>query len=344
MRSRFVWSVGALALVLVVSPMTAGAAAAQAQSPAAAKSAAKGAVPRTPWGVPDLEGVWTGSTMTPLERPASLAGKEYLTPEEAAALEKKARDGRFVERQPAPGEPGTYNQIWFDPSTALLPDRRTSLIIDPKDGRIPFKLEAKKMNDFSRDRYGKGPFDSYRDLDTGERCLTDGVPIPYYSGYNNNIHIVQSPKEVVIVGEMYGNRRIIPLASQPRVGDIPQWFGRPRGRWEGETLVVETTNFADKSGEGFWWASYWRSARPTLKLTERFTRVDATTIDYEFTVEDPSMFTRPWTAKYPLTNDQARAGVTVGRLYEYACHEGNHSMVNVLRGARAAEGVKPGTK
>jgi hypothetical protein len=285
--------------------------------------------------------------MTSLERPERFAGREYLTEDEAAAMEKKAKADRFVERTPDPGEPGTYNQIWFDPSTALLPDRRTSLVTDPKDGRIPFRPEAKKMNDFSRARYGKGPFHGPEDMDTGERCLTDGVPIPYYSGYNNNVHIFQTPKEIVIVGEMYGNRRVIPLTPQPVGGDVPQWMGRPRGRWEGNTLVVETTNFADKHGTGNWWASYWRSARSTLKLTERFTRVDANTIDYQFTMDDPAMFLRPWTARYPLTNDQARAGVTVGRLYEYACHEGNHAMANVLGGARAAEAMhvgRPGTK
>lgn len=342
MGSRRRPSVGALALFFAVTAMTAGSAAAQAQSSKA--PAAKAAVPHTPWGTPDLQGVWTGSTMTPLERPANLAAKEYLTAEEAVAMEKKAREEQFVDREAPAGEPGTYNQIWFDPSTTLLPDRRTSLIIDPKDGRIPFTPEARKHNTFSRERYGKGPFDTVKDLDTGERCLTDGVPIPYYSGYNNNVHVFQTPQHIVLVGEMYGNRRIIPL-SQPREGSIPQWMGRPRGHWEGDTLVVETTNFADKAGDGNWWASAWRAARPTLRMTERFTRVDAETIDYQFTMDDPSMFTRPWTAKFPLTTNQSARGVTVGRLYEYACHEGNHAAENVLSGARAAEKeAKKGTK
>jgi hypothetical protein len=174
------------------------------------------------------------------------------------------------------------------------------------------------------------------DLDTGERCLTDGMPLPYWTGYNNNYQLFQTRDYVVILAEMFRDRRIIPLDGRSH-GGIPQWLGDSRGRWEGDTLVVETTGFADKAH--YWWASAWRASRPTLRVTERFTRVDAETIDYQFTMEDPAMFTRPWTAAFPLTTNQASRGVTVGQLYEYACHEGNYALPNVLAGARAKDGA-----
>jgi hypothetical protein len=290
--------------------------------------------PRTPWGTPDLQGTWTGSTITPLERPKEYAGKPVLTPEEAATIEARARARNAAEPSVSAGDPGTYNQIWFDPSSALVSDRRTSLIVDPPDGRIPFTPEGRTLATQSSDHYGTGPRDSHLDLDTGERCLTDGVPIPYWTGYNNNYQIVQTPTHMMIFGELYHNRRVIPLDGRQPSG-LPQWLGESRGRWAGNTLIVETANFADKAK--YWWATSWRASRPTLRLVERFTRLDAETIDYEFTMEDPAMFTRPWTAKFPLTTNQKSRGVTEGRLYEYACHEANYSLVNVLKGARARD-------
>jgi hypothetical protein len=150
---------------------------------------------------------------------------------------------------------------------------------------------------------------------------------------------VQTPQFLMIRGEMYHNVRVIPLDGRPRL-NVPQWLGESRGRWEGDTLVVETTNFVDKSA--YWWATSWRAARPTLRLVERLTRIDAETLDYEFTMVDPVMFTRPWTARVPLTTNQVSRGVTKGPMYEYACHEGNYSLINALRGARVQEaaGVK----
>jgi hypothetical protein len=303
------------------------------------RSTSKPGPPRTSWGVPDLEGTWTGSTITPLERPAQYANKPVLTPEEAADLEARARARN--EREPAvtPGDPGTYNQVWFDPSSAVVPDRRTSLIVDPPDGRLPFTPEGRALAARHSQHYGTGARDSHYDFDTGERCLTDGVPIPYWTGYNNNYQIVQTPQFLMIRGEMYHNVRVIPLDGRPRL-NVPQWLGESRGRWEGDTLVVETTNFVDKSA--YWWATSWRAARPTLRLVERLTRIDAETLDYEFTMVDPVMFTRPWTARVPLTTNQVSRGVTKGPMYEYACHEGNYSLINALRGARVQEaaGVK----
>jgi hypothetical protein len=288
--------------------------------------------PRTAWGDPDLRGVWTGSSITPLERPEQFAGREFLTEAEAAAIEERAARDR-VDRPPKPGDPGTYNQIWFDPASTVVPTRRTSLIVDPPDGRLPFTEEGRRHQTRSSARYGVGPRDSWVDLDTGERCLTDGMPLPYWTGYNNNYQLFQSRDYVVILAEMFRDRRIIPLDGRSH-GSVPQWLGDSRGRWEGDTLVVETTGFADKAH--YWWASAWRASRPTLRVTERFTRVDAETIDYQFTMEDPAMFTRPWTAAFPLTTNQASRGVTVGQLYEYACHEGNYALPNVLAGARAS--------
>jgi hypothetical protein len=268
-----------------------------------------------------------------LERPEQFAGREFLTEAEAAAIEERAARER-VDRPPKAGDPGTYNQIWFDPASTVVPTRRTSLIVDPPDGRLPFTEEGRRHQTRSSARYGVGPRDSWVDLDTGERCLTDGMPLPYWTGYNNNYQLFQSRDYVVILAEMFRDRRIIPLDGRSH-GRIPQWLGDSRGRWEGDTLVVETTGFADKAQ--YWWASAWRASRPTLRVTERFTRVDAETIDYQFTMEDPAMFTRPWTAAFPLTTNQASRGVTVGQLYEYACHEGNYALPNVLAGARAAE-------
>ena len=312
------------------------------QSSAVAKART---APRTAWGDPDLRGVWTGSSITPLERPEAFAGREFLTDAEAAAIEERAARDR-VDRPPRPGDPGTYNQIWFDPATTVVPTRRTSLIVDPPDGRLPFTTEGRSHYARSAARYGVGPRDSWLDLDTGERCLTDGLPLPYWTGYNNNYQIFQARDYVVILAEMFRDRRIIPLDGRSH-GNVPQWLGDSRGRWEGDTLVVETTMFADKAH--YWWASAWRASRPTLRLVERFTRVGAETIDYQFTMDDPAMFTRPWTVAFPLTTNQASRGVTVGQLYEYACHEGNYSLANVLAGARARDsaagkGAQKGSK
>ena len=290
--------------------------------------------PRTPWGAPDLEGIWTGSTITPLERPAQFANKLVLTKEEADALEARARERNAREPDVSPGDPGTYNQVWFDPAATVVPDRRTSLIVDPPDGRIPFTPEGRDLAVRAARHYGTGARDSQVDFDTGERCLTDGMPIPYWTGYNNNYQIVQTPQHVAILAEMFHDLRIIPLDGRPPTG-APQWLGESRGHWDGDVLVVETGNFADKSS--YWWATSWRAARPSLRMVERFTRLDTETLDYEFTMSDPTMFTRPWTARFPLTTNQASRGVTQGRMYEYACHEGNYSLTNVLRGARAQD-------
>ena len=289
---------------------------------------------QTPWGDPDLQGIWTNVTITPLQRPEEFAEQDLLTEEEVAALEQRTAERR-VDGPPRDGDPGTYNQHWFDRGTKVVGTRRTSLIIDPPNGRIPWTSEAEQANANRNPGRGRDYWDSHADLDTGERCITDGMPhVPY--AYNNNYQIFQVPGYVVILHEMFRERRIIPLDGRPHVnGQIDQWFGDSRGYWEGNTLVVETIQFNDRTGER--WAAFWRAPRPTLHLVERFTRVDAETLDYQFTVTDPTMFTQSWTAEAPMSGDQEAMGATVGQLFEYACHEGNYAMENVLRGARLDE-------
>jgi hypothetical protein len=331
MRRRYRGSLVALAASIAITSIASTGIGGQAQSSAKTNT---GMPTRTPWGEPDLQGIWTIETVTPLERPQEFAGKEFLTEQEAAAFEAQTVASR-VDVPPRAGDPGTYNQFWFDRGTKVVQTRRTSLIVDPPDGRIPWSSEGQA----SRKRLAQrpqGPFDSWVDLDTGERCLTDGLAMVPLQQYNMNYHVLQSPGYLVIQHEMFHDFRIIPTDGRPHAGiGIRQWLGDARGRWEGNTLVVETTNFADKTH--YRWSAPWRASRPTLRLVERFTRVDADTIDYRVTIEDPAMFARPWTAAVPMSKNQAERGVTRGRLYEYACHEGNHSMINVLSGARAAE-------
>ncbi len=291
---------------------------------------------RTPWGDPDLQGIWTTQTLTPLERPAEFAGKEFLTPEEAAAYESERSVNRNQDRRDGGAEVDiarAYNDFWWDRGTKLVEDRRTSLVIDPQDGRIPYNPETRTRAEEQRAYRVTGPFNSFLDVDTGERCLTDGLPI-VPGAYNNNFQILQTPDSVAILHEMFRDRRIIRLETQSR-STIRQWLGDARGRWDGNTLVVETTHFDDKTA--LRWAGSWRMPTKTMRIVERFTRVSVDTIDYEFTIEDPSKFTSAWTASVPMTTDYLGRGVTGGQLYEYACHEGNYSLVNVLTGARTSE-------
>jgi hypothetical protein len=291
---------------------------------------------RTSWGDPDLGGIWTTQTLTPLERPAEFAGKAFLTPEEAAAYEAIRGVNRNQDRRDggaAADVARAYNDFWWDRGTKMVENGRTSLIIDPQDGRIPYNLETRKRAEDQSVYRVSGPFNSSWDVDTGERCITDGLPI-VPGAYNNNFQILQTPDSVAILHEMFRDRRIIPLDGRPTL-NIRQWLGDPRGHWEGETLVVETINFDDKTA--FRWAASWRMPTKAMRIVERFTRVSIDTIDYEFTIQDPSKFTGEWTASVPMTTDYLGRGVTGGQLYEYACHEGNYAIVNVLTGARTAE-------
>ena len=292
--------------------------------------------PQTGWGVPDLQGVWTNATLTPIERPDSQTGKTVLTAEEAAEFETRSAVGRAASDRFIPGEVGAYNQFWMDGGKNGTGDRRTSLIVAPPDGKIPWTPAGRRRLESDLARYGVGPFNSWEDADTGERCLTDGLPLVPLQGYNMNYHILQSPGWGMILNEMFHEYRVIPVDGRAHLpSEVGQLLGDARGRWEGDTLVVETTNFADKGH--FLWRATWRGTRTGLYLIERFTRVDDETVDYEFTMTDPAMFTQPWTATLPMTTNQASRGVTAGPMFEYACHEGNYGLLNIMRGARAQE-------
>jgi hypothetical protein len=301
-------------------------------------------VSRTAWGDPDLQGVWRYEATMALERPRTLGDRAELTPEEVAqrdALEKEqaanrlaGAEGAAVGRQSLDQSPirgNEYNSFWQDHGRPRRVYNRTSLVVDPADGRLPYTPEAAKAEARTQARYGVGPYESYLDPDTGERCLTDGVTALMWQGPNGGHNrIVQSPGYVTILHEEYRDRRIIPVDGRPH-GSIRQWFGDAVGRWEGDTLVVETTGFLDKTH--YEWASVWTRPSATLRLVERFTRTGADTLDYEITVEDPATFTRPWKAQIPI------ARLTDGtEIYEYACHEGNYAMTNLLSAARAERG------
>ena len=300
------------------------------------------ALPRTPWGDPDIQGTFTFRTLTPLQRPGALVGKEALDLEEAEAFE--ASENRRLNRDlfdpiegaPCAGYPAkrdggvlSYNEFWYERGVEMVKDKRTSLIVDPSDGRIPFTEEAIKKR-----RVRRG-MDSYTDRSLFDRCImgfNSGPPM-VSSTYNNNVQIWQIPGYVVLLNEMVHNARVIPTDGRPHL-KIRQWAGDSRGRWEGQTLVVETTNFLRETSL--------RGSTADTRLVERFRRIDADTVMYEFTAEDPNSYTRPWTARMPLRR-------TDGLLFEYACHEGNYGLYNMLAGARsqekaAAEAAKKGQR
>jgi hypothetical protein len=291
--------------------------------------------PKTPDGQPDLQAIWTNATITPFERPADLRDKAFLTAAEAEAIERQATTRRDDEAPPRAGDVGNYNQFWFDSGEHVVSTRRTSLVIDPPDGRVPLRPEAEA----ARDNNSAHERDSYEFMSVWDRCITRGAPAGMFpAGYNNAYQIVQPKGFVVIHYEMIHEARIIPIDGRPHLPEtVRLWNGDPRGRWEGNTLVVDTTNYNNKG----WIATSAAGGRikgvpqtESLHVVERFTPVDANTIDYEATIDDPKMFTRPWTVSVPLHRDPTY------RIYEYACHEGNYAVGNILRGARAAENRK----
>jgi hypothetical protein len=296
-------------------------------------------LPRTKEGRPDLQGVWNYSTITPLERPAELAGKAFLTEAEAAALAKREADHRsranpvdLAEAKQVPDfgagfeAPLAYEfRIWWDRGT-VAKTRQTSLVIDPPDGRIPpLTPEGQKQRAADMAYRRQHPSDGPEDRSVVDRCIfgiNEGPPmIP--NTYNNHVQIFQAPGYVALLTEMNHNARIVPMEEPPRPPvTVRQWAGHSRGHWDGDTLVVDSVNFRAATG-------YWASSA-NMRLRERFTRVDAGTLIYTFTVEDPTTWTRPFTAQVPMTR-------TDERILEYACHEGNYSMANILAGARAEE-------
>jgi hypothetical protein len=318
MNQRWFLSAIALALLLVLL----------GPAPAAGQTKAWTA-PRTPDGQPDLQGYWSNATLTPLERPTELAGKPFLTEQEAAAYEKQLLQTGNRDRREANAETDVgraYNEFWFERGNKVVGTRRTSLIVDPPDGRIPPLMpEAQQRADATRAYARQHPADGPEDRGLPERCLlwpTAGPPM-LPGGYNNNYQIIQSPGYVVILVEMIHDVRIIPLDGRPHLGSsVRQWMGDSRGHWEGNTLVVDTTDFNGKAR--------FRGADEKMHLTERFTRADPDTLLYEFSVDDPTAFTKPWSAQVPMRTSE-------GPIFEYACHEGNYGMEGILGGARAEE-------
>lgn len=320
MRRQVCRTVGLIGLGVM---LVAGTSAAQSET----------AARRTLHGDPDIQGIFTFRTITPLERPESLGEQATLSAEEAAAFEaaERTRLNRDL-FDPESGAPSagyqsraeggvlSYNEFWYERGIELTSDKRTSLITAPPNGRLPWRDEVRAANGVRRLNLRNGFADTYTDRSLADRCLmgfNSGPPMSA-GAYNNNVLILQTPGQVVLVNEMVHNTRIIPLDGSDH-GTVRRWVGDSRGHWEGETLVVETLNFLrDTAARG--------SSRDS-RLVERFRRVDDDTVLYEFTFEDPNAFTQPWTAAMPLRR-------TDGPLFEYACHEGNIGMHGIMAGAR----------
>ena len=330
-----------VALVVLVPPATA-----QPQRGAVDEAAPS----RTPWGDPDLQAIWNNFTITPLERPAHLGDQEFLSAEEAAALEQRAIDS--VARQNAPsavrtellpagGDVGAYNSFWTEQGTRVVPTRRTSLIVDPPNGRLPpltpealTRITSPENRRLADVRNGRVPANGPEELGLSERCLWyRGIP-SFPTGYNNNYQILQNADFVVMLQEHIHDVRVIPLDGRPHLAPaIRQYAGSSRGHWEGDTLVVETTNLQGAFIRR-WNRPEHSLARGDLsdavRVVERFRRIDADTLDYEFTVDDPGTWTQPWSGALPMAR-------TEGPMFEFACHEGNYGLLNILAGSRAEE-------
>jgi hypothetical protein len=294
--------------------------------------------PRTPDGHPDLQGVWANNAATPLERPQAWEGKTTLSDAEVQALEaaaEEATDGvddalfgdqlvqaAIAKTKASSYDPttGNYNKFWIVDRDF---ENRTSLVIDPPDGRLPpLAPEAAERQQVRREYLERHPADSWEDRNLGERCISFGVP-RLGAGYNSYYQIFQTPDHVAILMETIHDARIIPLDGRPHLGDgIRQWNGDSRGRWEGDTLVIETTNYSSRSDV--------QGATERLRVVERLTRSGPDTLDYQVTMDDPATWTKPWTALIRMKK-------TDDAVYEYACHEGNYGMTGILSGHRAEE-------
>ena len=293
-----------------------------ARSAAPAKTAAPAKVPRTPWGHPDLQGTWDYRTITPLERSPQLGTRELYTEEEKKAAESRA--GRRMDGPPEEIRPGlNHAQYWTDPGR-FVRGYLTPLLVDPPDGRVPTQTAAARARAARAPNRNATENASWLDRGNQERCITYGLPsasLPTL--YNNNIQIVQSPDSAVIVHEMIHEARVVPLDGRPRLNEnVRGWIGSSRGWWDGDTLVVETTNFNGKNS--------YRGSTTGLQLTERYTRISPDRLELRLTVSDPTTWEKPWTVLLPMRP-------TDGELIEYACHEHNLSMVNLLEVARDAE-------
>ena len=278
------------------------------------------ALPQTPWGDPDLQGIWDYRTMTPLQRPRDLAGKDVFTAEEAAAYERAHAESRAD----YDALPTVHAKFWLDYGTQLTADRRTSLIVDPADGRIPARTEDAQARARARSEQ-RGRTHSIQDRSITERCVIgfNAGPPMNPGAYNNNLMLLQIPGMVVLHNEMVHEVRVIPLDGRHHLPEgVRQLRGDSRGHWDGQTLVVETTNYTDRTN--------YQGSGEEMRLIERFTRTDDTTLLYEYTVEDPQSFEQPWTVALPMSR-------TDGPMFEFACHEGNYGLTNILSAARAEE-------
>ena len=326
-------------LIALVTAALLAAACLPAQTPNTAAKAKPAKLARTPDGHPDLQGVWTNATLTPMQRPAAFAGKATVTDAEAAVYEKKDLEVNDIDKPDAPllaaagsgsgpTAVGGYNNLFMDRGSELARVdgvKRTSLIIDPADGRVPpITDEARKRN--SAMRMTGIRFDNVKDRPLSERCLvgfgsTSGPPmLPVL--YNNNYQIVQTADTVMILVEMDHDARIVRMNATHPPKDVHQWLGDSIGHWDGDTLVVDTTNFTPETR--------FAGSSEDLHVIERFTRLDAGTILYKATIDDPTTFSKTWTLEYPFVS-------TTGPVYEYACHEGNYAMTDILGGARKLE-------
>ena len=283
---------------------------------------------RTPDGQPDLQGIWTNATITPFERPAALANKQSLTEEEAAALERQSAKNRANPPPPREGDVG--NDLWLEPGTKVVSTRQTSLVVDPPDGRVPLTAEAERIHAYQLAHNA----DSYEFMSLWDRCVTRGVPGGMFPGGSDNAYqIIQTPGYVVIVYEMIHEAHVIPLTDK-HTSSARQLNGDSIGRWDGNTLVVDTINYNGHGQIATSAATGRMKAMPetgNLHVVQRFTRLDADTIDYRVTIEDPPMYSKPWTVSLPLTRDDGY------RIFEYACHEGNQATILELSAGRAAE-------
>ena len=343
MMQRLVRRSAALVTVLAFTTLAPAAAEAQAQD-------TDWTAPRTPWGHPDIQAIWNNGTITPLERPEDLAEQAFLSPEEVAEVERRAQER--VDRENAPstvrteplpagGAVGAYNSYWTEQSTSVVGTHRTSLITDPENGRLPpltpealariTSPESRRLADVQN---GAAPANGPEEMGLSERCLWyRGIPsIP--TGYNNNYHFFQTPDTVVILQEHIHDLRVIHLDGRPHLPDgVRQFAGSSRGRWKGDTLVVETTNLREP------FIRRWRRPEHSLSrgklsetatVVERFTRTGPDTLDYTFTVDDPETWTRPWSGALPYARQDQP-------MFEFACHEGNYGMLNMMTGSRAEE-------